>query len=818
MKRFRLLALLLSFVFLFSNLASVCAFAANNAVIDAVERDESGNIALTGLSLTDVEEPREGKALDDRAKITTDQGVSWEIPVLWIDSAGNPVETFSEETTCFPIFVVYIPTGYSIKTSASDGSFAIYLPEFVKNLYGDRDGSLFVSDPSLGFLCITPVPLRFDLSTRFSNQAPDSFAVPLNEKKDSTDQQYPEETDDDSSDSQEPHRETIDPDDPNKDPADELPYLVRIHCDKSAIEMYDAEFLNEFVTLLRYTIIPQASKLLEESFPKSFGSAIPDEEIGTQIGLNIYYNTTDFRGREEDWSGGSAFLDGKNSSSTATYMYTFLVNTGAIFITDSGVVENIIQQDDNGKWTLVEGGRKALENIILHELFHAYMYDYNHTGMSTSAKTGDLFPFWFTEGTASSVQNVFQSRVTFFRYLQVDNVRDTWAYKMDYDTEHVLSRYLDTVLHGPTQDYTICNDIEQTLNEDLASANYVSGYLASVYLAGLAGVKYCDYTSEDLHDTQNNIYNMEVIRAGMEEILSQLHNNKSLDTIISEISDGAYNDTDDFTKRFVKGIQDEQGVYQGDQSSLQFVADYLNFLEDSTTMQPNGSILRQEQGYVSPLTDEVVKSTFFNVVDSRTYVPSTADYTTALDTAGKSTTTGLGSNSTENRTAKTASINPYSAIHVSQLKADEKMSDDAKANPNSVDDVVISNNTDKANASGDSNAAVDSDEAENADTVVETENVRNENAEEETNTADTPSEDGIPSDSISENSSELQETAGVPEDTSTTTGPEEEPDDKNRKESTPESDPEIPSNRDIVAENSQDKPGDPTDDTTQEDT
>lgn len=803
MKRFRLLALLLSFVFLFSNLASVCAFAANDAVFDAVERDESGNIALTGLSLTDVEEPREGIALDDRAKITTDQGISWEIPVLWVDPAGNPVETFSEETTCFPIFVVYVPTGYSIKTSAADGSFAIYLPEFVKNLYGDRDGSLFVSDPALGFLCITPVPLKFDLSTRFSNQAPDSFAVPLNEKKDSTDQQYPEDSDDDSSDSQDPHRDRVEPDDPNKDPADELPYLVRIHCDKSAIEMYDAEFLNEFVTLLRYTIIPQAAKLLEESFPKSFGSATPDKEIGTQIGLNIYYNTTDFSGREEDWSGGSAFLDGKNSSSTATYMYTFLVNTGAIFITDSGGGENIIQQDDNGKWTLVEGGRKALENIILHELFHAYMYDYNHTGMSTSAKTGDLFPFWFTEGTASSVQNVFQSRVTFFRYLQVDNVRDTWAYKMDYDTEHVLSRYLDTVLHGPTQDYTICNDIEQTLNEDLASANYVSGYLASVYLAGLAGVKYCDYTSEDLHDTQNNIYNMEVIRAGMEEILYQLHNNKSLDTIISEISDGAYNDTDDFTKRFVKGIQDEQGVYQGDQSSLQFVADYLNFLEDSTTMQPNGAILRQEQGYVSPLTDEVVKSTFFNVVDSRTYVPSTADYYTALDTAGKSTTTGLGSNSTENGTAMAASImHQYPEINSVSLKAGNEMSDDAEVNPDSVDDEVISNNTDKANASGDSNAVVDSDEAENADAKDIT---------------DTPSEDAIPSDSSSENSSELQEIASMPEDASTTTGPEEEPDDKNRKESTPESDPEIPSNRDIVAENSQDKTGDPADDATQED-
>ncbi|SET18603.1 hypothetical protein SAMN04487771_100741 [[Clostridium] aminophilum] len=809
MKRFRLLALLLSFVFLFSNLASVCAFAANDAVIDAVERDESGNIALTGLSLTDVEEPREGKALDDRAKITTDQGVSWEIPVLWIDPAGNPVENFSEETTCFPIFVVYIPTGYSIKTSASDGSFAIYLPEFVKNLYGDRDGSLFVSDPALGFLCITPVPLKFDLSTRFSNQAPDSFAVPLNEKKDSTDQQYPEDSDDDSSDSQDPHRDRVEPDDPNKDPADELPYLVRIHCDKSAIETYDAEFLNEFVTLLRYTIIPQAAKLLEESFPKSFGSATPDKEIGTQLGLNIYYNTTDFSGREEDWSGGSAFLDGKNSSSTATYMYTFLVNTGAIFITDSGGVENIIQQDDNGKWTLVEGGRKALENIILHELFHAYMYDYNHTGMSTSAKTGDLFPFWFTEGTASSVQNVFQSRVTFFRYLQVDNVRDTWAYKMDYDTEHVLSRYLDTVLHGPTQDYTICNDIEQTLNEDLASANYVSGYLASVYLAGLAGVKYCDYTSEDLHDTQNNIYNMEVIRAGMEEILYQLHNNKPLDTIISEISDGAYNDTDDFTKRFVKGIQDEHGVYQGDQSSLQFVADYLNFLEDSTTMQPNGSILRQEQGYVSPLTDEVVKSTFFNVVDSRTYVPSTADYYTALDTAGKSTTTGLGSNSTENGTAMAASImHQYPEINSVSLKAGNEMSDDAAVDSEVPSDDAVNDSKETQSNDGFDNNTNNTD-SPNSDGTQDSTDAKD--------ITDTSSEDAIPSDSSSENSSELQEIASMPEDTSTTTGPEEEPDDKNRKESTPESDPEIPADRDIAAENSQDKTGDPADDATQED-
>ena len=840
MKKFRLPALLLSFVFLFSNLASLCAFAANDAVIDAVERDESGNIALTGLSLIDVEEPREGKALDDRAKITTAQGISWEIPVLWVDPAGNPVETFSEESICFPIFVVYVPTGYSIKTSTADGSFTIYLPEFVKNLYGDRDGSLFVSDPALGFLCITPVPLKFDLSIRFSSQAPDSFAVPLDEMNDATNPQYPEESDDDSSDSQDPYREPIDPDDPNKDPTDELPYLVRIHCDKSAIEMYDAEFLNEFATLLRYTIIPQAAKLLEESFPKSFGSAIPDKEIGTQIGLNIYYNTTDYGGKEEDRSNLVGFVTARYSVPTTDFFqYIVCVNAGAPFFTATSISEKSIQRGTDGKWVLMEGGRHQMENILLHELFHAYMFDYNRYGMFF-----DKFPIWFKEGSASAVHNDFQYRVNFFRMLQVDNSTDSWAYKMDYDTEHVLSNYIIP----SNQDEPVCNDIEQTLDQPHAYTNYVSGYLASVYLAGLAGVKYCDYTSEDLHDIQNNVYNMDVIRAGLDEILYQLHNNVSLDTIISEISadlpDGAYKDTDDFTKRFVKGVTDENGVYQGDQSSLQFVTDYLNFLEDSTAMQPNGSILRQDQGFLSPLGNEIVKSTFFTIVDSRTLVPSTAEYTTAMDTAGKSTTTGSDNISKNNGSAMAAYVtNPDSSIDGKPQYAGKESVDDAiaysdtgsktdtidenQAFTNETDTYITSsklaeNATDEDDPSVTSNDVLTNNEDRQADaglnnnTGIQNSDGTKDHSDSETVTT-LQSEDGIPSDSISENSSELQETAGVPEDTSTTTGPEEEPDDKNRKESTPESDPEIPADRDIAAENSQDKTGDPTDDTTQED-
>lgn len=80
----------------------------------------------------------------------------------------------------------------------------------------------------------------------------------------------------------------------------------------------------------------------------------------------------------------------------------------------------------------------TFENTMIHELFHAFMDDYNRTGMLGVTKIDDFvfdsngeltsdaqryyklhLPTWFVEGTASAVENVFQLRFECFDALRI---------------------------------------------------------------------------------------------------------------------------------------------------------------------------------------------------------------------------------------------------------------------------------------------------------------------------------------------------------------------------------------------------------------
>ena len=43
---------------------------------------------LTNLTIGDVEQPSEGKKLDQTAMVTSAEGIAWEIPVYWLDQAA----------------------------------------------------------------------------------------------------------------------------------------------------------------------------------------------------------------------------------------------------------------------------------------------------------------------------------------------------------------------------------------------------------------------------------------------------------------------------------------------------------------------------------------------------------------------------------------------------------------------------------------------------------------------------------------------------------------------------------------------------------
>ena len=130
---------------------------------------ESGNESrkesvkeLTGLKITDLEEPVAGKELDPIATVRTDEQVTWEIPVIWVDEDGKVATIAQPGKTYYPTFVFYIPEGYKINSISS-----VKLPDFLMAVYG-TDRLVFVADPAKG---ITYIAWNVDFSgTAAKNQ------------------------------------------------------------------------------------------------------------------------------------------------------------------------------------------------------------------------------------------------------------------------------------------------------------------------------------------------------------------------------------------------------------------------------------------------------------------------------------------------------------------------------------------------------------------------------------------------------------------------------------------------------------------------
>ena len=163
--------------------------------------------------------------------------------------------------------------------------------------------------------------------------------------------------------------------------------------------------------------------------------------------------------------------------------------------------EDPIRNATTGKLSLVRGGTplETLCNTVVHELFHAFMDDYNRTGMlgAKSVQEGYTpdnkfangaqeerydtlhFPTWFMEGAASAMENVYQ-----YRYEDFQKLRE----KTLGNFEDAFTR--DTLLNN-YQDLLSSYDLELSTGSvsGAAQGNYVTGYLAMLYLSELAAQK-----------------------------------------------------------------------------------------------------------------------------------------------------------------------------------------------------------------------------------------------------------------------------------------------------------------------------------------
>ena len=427
------------------------------------------------------------------------------------------------------------------------------------------------------------------------------------------------------------------------------PYrLVDIYCSQVARDVLGKDQLKALVDLTVTSIEPQAVNLLIESFP-CFKDAAANDELGREIGLYIYYGTGDQDGIEEHEDvlpGVFAYVVNAQSEEAGKNSHKYMICMDA---------ESVSELDDTNDGLLNLDGRirVQLDTTFCHELFHAFMADYNCTGMSgytdyisyiyspetqITAEEGDKlveetrFPLWFMEGLAGCVGNIYPADLELFREYRYDLI--TQQYLDTCTSEQLCCMYANMGYWEGTGDqrYDLEASSEDNSNLQVNGAIYVSGYLACLYLADLG---YREFKGSDAitFDQSGNIESIssEKLREGLSEILHRLHQGDTLDEVINRISGGAYENTEDFTKRFIKGTYNEEKQdYNGDPGSLSFCVGFLNYMNRLDAMDPEthpaGSLLMDDFGstQTTPLEkDKVASSDFYRIIEQNTLTTST---------------------------------------------------------------------------------------------------------------------------------------------------------------------------------------------------
>ena len=430
--------------------------------------------------------------------------------------------------------------------------------------------------------------------------------------------------------------------------ADDSYRLVDIYCSRTAKEALGDDQLQHLVNLIVSSIEPQAVNLLIDSFP-CFQEAADNDELGREIGLYIYYGTGDMDGIEEHEfvaPGAYAYVNGYPAYEGDESVFKYMIGIDAESLCTFDEMNRAFLDLDG--WTRIQ-----VDTTFCHELFHAFMDDYNRVGMSgymdfdafiltpeevISTEEGDalvmdtMFPFWFMEGLAGCVGNIYPADLDIFKEYRYD--LDSQQY-LDFCTKDQLCRmYAEMGNAEGTGENKYDLEAADGNNDDghLNGSVYVSGYMACLYLADL-NYRQLKGTGAVTFDQNGDIsfISSEKLREGLSDILYRLHTGDTLDEVIHTISGGAYENTKDFTARFIKGnYQEETQRYGGDPDSLAFCVGYLNYMNHLDAMDPEthpaGSLLMDDFGSTLPTPlekDAPAASDFYRFVEKNTMTTST---------------------------------------------------------------------------------------------------------------------------------------------------------------------------------------------------
>ncbi len=245
--------------------------------------------------------------------------------------------------------------------------------------------------------------------------------------------------------------------------------------------------------------------------------------------------------------------------------------------------------------------RLLLEDTLIHEMMHAFMYDYNRNAMAGTDRMGfrlledteneqdnpvalNEFPSWFAEGTASTVQAGFGSRPEEFVSFFGTDLTNEELWEILSDRQRMMKAL------------TWADDLF-LISLEYSENTYNMGYVACMYLYSLAAeqmgletVRQSDGITELSH---------EALLAGMNRILKEIHDGMSFTEMLREISrdpqtgEPLYQDADDFVKKCFRG-ENEPGLI----FFQHMMQDYISASYDPQVFVPSGSVL---PGYVNSL-------------------------------------------------------------------------------------------------------------------------------------------------------------------------------------------------------------------------
>ena len=112
----RILAVILAAVVVSGNVTPVYAAQKSSTATKVGPLKE-----LTGLVITGLDEPVPGVPFDTGATVVSAEGVSWDIPVIWVDESGKSASVPAAGKRYYPSFVFYIPAGYKISGADANG-------------------------------------------------------------------------------------------------------------------------------------------------------------------------------------------------------------------------------------------------------------------------------------------------------------------------------------------------------------------------------------------------------------------------------------------------------------------------------------------------------------------------------------------------------------------------------------------------------------------------------------------------------------------------------------------------------------------------